>query len=82
MEYLITIPEESNLSLILALLKEFNVKIEPQVETDWFDELSPKQQLELMATIKEVDEGKAQFVSNLHVRDRVKQLFDQKRKQK
>lgn len=52
------------------------------IETDWFEELNPEQQSELMKTIKEVDEGKAQFVSNLHVRDKVKQLFDEKRKQK
>lgn len=53
-----------------------------EIETDWFEELNPEQQSKLMKSIKEVDEEKAQFVSNLHVRDRVKQLFDEKRKHK
>lgn len=82
MEYLIKIPEGGNISLILGLLKELNVQIEPQADTDWFNDLSLEQQADLTTSIKEVDEGTAKFVSNEHVRDRVKQLFEQKKEQK
>ncbi len=82
MEYLIKFPKGSNIALILALLKEFNVQIEPNVETDWFNELSPEQQTSLKAAVKEIEDGTAKFVSDEHVRDRVKQFFEQKRGEK
>ena len=60
MDYLITIPKEGNASLILALLKELNVKIQPKTDSDdWWNDLPQSVKDDHVQGEKEGEEGKA-----------------------